>query len=345
MAQPASSRQQAFDGVGNVNCQPPCSMSTPKSSRGNGSGSLFGGIAGITGSTITVASHGHGDKTKERLRRIPSVQPGALSYEQLIKEGTFGRIYAGKLGETCDALVKTVIDGASLTQVACLLQDASLLIGVSHQHILAPLLANTELPGPPEIAYPYPSKGNLKIYLQKSRESSTALSTRQLVEFGLHITKALAYLHSLGIVHKDLATRNCYVDEESYVKICDSALSRDLFPDDYDCLGDNENRPLKWLSLESLQKKIYTTQGDVWSLGVLYWELVTLAQMPHEEVDIFELTNYLAAGYRLEQPVNCPDEFFTVMNCCWHSEPKQRPTPSQLLSYLQDFHVDLGMYI
>ncbi|XP_030080966.1 tyrosine-protein kinase RYK [Drosophila hydei] len=321
----------------------PCSMSTPKSSRGNGSGSLFGGIA--TGSTITVASHGHGDKTKERLRRIPSVQPGALSYEQLIKEGTFGRIYAGKLGETCDALVKTVIDGASLTQVACLLQDASLLIGVSHQHILAPLLANTELPGPPEIAYPYPSKGNLKIYLQKSRESSTALSTRQLVEFGLHITKALAYLHSLGIVHKDLATRNCYVDEEAYVKICDSALSRDLFPDDYDCLGDNENRPLKWLSLESLQKKIYTTQGDVWSLGVLYWELVTLAQMPHEEVDIFELTNYLAAGYRLEQPVNCPDEFFTVMNCCWHSEPKQRPTPSQLLSYLQDFHVDLGMYI
>ncbi|EDW01708.1 tyrosine-protein kinase RYK [Drosophila grimshawi] len=320
-----------------------CSMTTPKSSRGNVSGSLFGGIA--TGSTITMASHGHGDKTKERLRRIPSVQPGALSYEQLIKEGTFGRIYAGKLGETCDALVKTVIDGASLTQVACLLQDASLLIGVSHQHILAPLLANTELPGPPEIAYPYPSKGNLKIYLQKSRESSTALSTRQLVEFGLHITKALAYLHSLGIVHKDLATRNCYVDEEAYVKICDSALSRDLFPDDYDCLGDNENRPLKWLSLESLQKKVYTTQGDVWALGVLYWELVTLAQMPHEEVDIFELTNYLAAGYRLEQPVNCPDEFFTVMNCCWHCEPKQRPTPSQLLSYLQDFHVDLGMYI
>jgi len=98
------------------------------------------------------------------------------------------------------------------------------------------------------------------------------------------------------------------LDEESYVKICDSALSRDLFPDDYDCLGDNENRPLKWLSLESLQKRVYATQGDVWALGVTYWELVTLAQMPHEEVDIFELTNYLAAGFRLEQPVNCPDE-------------------------------------
>ncbi|KAI8038409.1 hypothetical protein M5D96_008307 [Drosophila gunungcola] len=233
----------------------PCSLSTPKSIRSNGNGhcnsggsgslSLFGGIP--TGSTITMGSHGGEKGThNQRLRRIPSVQPGALSYEELVKEGTFGRIYAGKLGESCEALVKTVIDGASLTQVAYLLQDASLLIGVSHQHILAPLLANTELPGPPEIAYPYPSKGNLKIYLQKSRESSTALSTRQLVEFGLHITKGLAYLHSLGIVHKDVATRNCY---------------------------------------------------------------------------------------------------FTVMNCCWHSEAKQRPTPSQLLSYLQDFHADLGMYI
>jgi len=145
-----------------------CSLSTPKSIRSNGNGhctsgsgslSLFGGIP--TGSTITMASHG--DKGNQRLRRIPSVQPGALSYEELVKEGTFGRIFAGKLGESCEALVKTVIDGASLTQVACLLQDASLLIGVSHQHILAPLLANTELPGPPEIAYPYPSKGNLKM--------------------------------------------------------------------------------------------------------------------------------------------------------------------------------------
>jgi len=63
----------------------------------------------------------HGEKGNQRLRRITSVQPGALSYEELVKEGTFGRIYAGKLGESCEALVKTVIDGASLTQVACLM--------------------------------------------------------------------------------------------------------------------------------------------------------------------------------------------------------------------------------
>ena len=100
---------------------------------------------------------------KAKLRRMPSVQPGTLTCQHSIKEGMYGRIYVGKLTETCDVIIKTVIDGASLTQVACLLSDASLLIGISHPNILAPIVANTELPGPPEIAYPNPCKGNLKM--------------------------------------------------------------------------------------------------------------------------------------------------------------------------------------
>lgn len=101
------------------------------------------------------------------------------------------------------------------------------------------------------------------------------------------------------------------LDSDSYVKICDNALSRDLFPDDYHCLCDNENRPLKWMALESLQQKnFYNQQTDIWSLGVLFWELATLALTPFEEVDIFELTPYLSDGFRLAQPINCPDELY-----------------------------------
>lgn len=72
------------------------------------------------------------------------------------------------------------------------------------------------------------------------------------------------------------------LDSDSNVRVCDSALSRDLFPDDYHCLGDNENRPIKWMALETLQKKLYSTSSDIWSLGVLLWELATLAAMPFE---------------------------------------------------------------
>lgn len=98
------------------------------------------------------------------------------------------------------------------------------------------------------------------------------------------------------------------VDFDLNVRICDSALSRDIFPNEYHCLGDNEIRPIKWMALESLEKKFYTTSSDIWGLGVLLWELSTLALMPFEEVDSFELAAYLRDGYRLAQPVNCPDE-------------------------------------
>lgn len=233
-------------------------------------------------------------------------------------------------------------------------------------------------------------------FLQNSRDSGTVLSTRQLVEFGLQISRGVSHLHSMGILHRDVSTRSCvYVyffyllfiigdnkvnikqkynistphiikknkkhlihiflirftfsnymtyksnfsfinvfiyrlDSDSNVRVCDSALSRDLFPDDYHCLGDNENRPIKWMALETLQKKLYSTSSDIWSLGVLLWELATLAAMPFEvytkifsnrfspyinkcivilqEVDPFELGPYLRDGYRLGQPVNCPDE-------------------------------------
>ncbi|XP_055374417.1 tyrosine-protein kinase Drl-like isoform X2 [Condylostylus longicornis] len=283
---------------------------------------------------------------KEKIRKIPSIQPGMLETTKIIKEGMFGRIYAGQLGDSCKILIKTVIDGASLTQVGCLLSDASLLVGISHQNILSPMLACTELPGPPEIAYPYPENEILKIFLQKSKETNTPINTRQLVEFALKITKGLSYLHSIGIIHKDIATRNCFLDGDFNVKICDSALSRDLFPDDYHCLGDNENRPIKWMALETIQKRIHTSTSDIWSLGVLYWELITLSiNQPFEEVDIFELGPYLNDGFRLGQPVNCPDEFYTVMSCCWLADPKQRPSLNQLIAFLTDFHDDLGKYI
>lgn len=98
------------------------------------------------------------------------------------------------------------------------------------------------------------------------------------------------------------------MDSDLNVRICDSALARDLFPDEYHCLGDNENRPIKWMALETLQKKLYSTASDIWSLGVLLWELATMAMIPFEEVDPFELEPYLADGYRLGQPINCPDE-------------------------------------
>lgn len=94
------------------------------------------------------------------------------------------------------------------------------------------------------------------------------------------------------------------------MKLADSSLARDLFPGDYSCLGDSENRPVKWLALEVLQKNIFTEASDTWAFGVLMWELCTLAQQPYELEQFAddEMEQALRAGHRLQQPRNCPDE-------------------------------------
>uniref|UniRef100_A0A182WTV9 WIF domain-containing protein n=1 Tax=Anopheles quadriannulatus TaxID=34691 RepID=A0A182WTV9_ANOQN len=102
----------------------------------------------------------------DKLRRI-AVSPGTILCQQLVQEGTYGRIYSGilhhPLGETRDVLIKTVVDGASLSQVAYLLSEGSTLCGISHPNILFPVAAVTELSGPPKVAYPLAAKGNLKL--------------------------------------------------------------------------------------------------------------------------------------------------------------------------------------
>lgn len=82
-----------------------------------------------------------------------------------------------------------------------------------------------------------------------------------------------------------------------------------------------------------------------WAFGVLLWELTTLAQQPYVEVDPFEMASYLRDGYRLAQPINCPDELFAVMAYCWAMSAEERPTFSQLIICLQDFHTQLTRYV
>ena len=92
------------------------------------------------------------------------------------------------------------------------------------------------------------------------------LTTQEVVAMALQVVHAMQFLHKKRLLHRDLATRNCVVDQQLKVQVADNALSRDLFPADYHCLGDNENRPVKWLAIESLVHANFSTASDVVSL-------------------------------------------------------------------------------
>ncbi|KAL0126144.1 hypothetical protein PUN28_004932 [Cardiocondyla obscurior] len=289
----------------------------------------------------------------ERIQEI-TVQRCRVRLLSIELEGTFGRVYRGSYHEEGaltpkDVLVKTAAEHASQSQVALLLREGLALYGLSHPALLPVLGVSIEDRSAPFLLYPHTGYKNMKRFLLRCKFSNEgpprALTTQEVVEMALQAARGVQYLHRKRLVHRDLAARNCVVDDDLRVQITDNALARDLFPQDYHCLGDNENRPIKWLAIESLLNKTFTTASDVWAFGVLLWELTTLAQQPYGEVDPFEMASYLREGYRLAQPINCPDELFAVMAYCWAMSAEERPTFSQLIICLQDFHTQLTRYV
>ncbi|XP_017335617.1 tyrosine-protein kinase RYK isoform X1 [Ictalurus punctatus] len=278
-----------------------------------------------------------------------------VTLRDVLHEGTFGRIFHGVLLDEKDpskekqVFVKTVKDHASEVQVTMMLTESCKLRGLHHRNLLPISHVCTEDGEKPMVLLPYMNWGNLKLFLRQCKlaeaNNPQAISQQDLVHMAIQIACGMSYLARREVIHKDLAARNCVIDDSMQVKITDNALARDLFPMDYHCLGDNENRPVRWMALESLLNNDFSSASDIWAFGVTLWELMTLGQTPYVDIDPFEMAAYLKDGYRIAQPINCPDELFAVMACCWALDPEERPKFQQLVQCLTEFHAALGAYV
>ena len=139
----------------------------------------------------------------------------------------------------------------------------------------------------------------------------------------------MEYLASKRCVHRDLAARNVLVCEDNVLKIADFGLARNIQGDYYRKTTDGR-LPIKWMALESLSGQMYTSQSDVWSYGVVLWELMTLGRSPYHGINAYDLQRLLEGGYRMSKPYNCSPEIYSLMRQCWQADPNQRPTFSQL---------------
>ncbi|MBN3321676.1 VGFR1 factor, partial [Atractosteus spatula] len=154
------------------------------------------------------------------------------------------------------------------------------------------------------------------------------------VESRVHLAVRQGYREC---IHRDLAARNILLSENNVVKICDFGLARDIYKDpDYVRKGD-ARLPLKWMSPESIFDKVYTTQSDVWSYGVLLWEIFSLGASPYPGVQIDEeFCTKLKEGTRMRAPGYATPEIYDTMLACWETDPKERPTFSELVETLGD---------
>ncbi|XP_078496229.1 vascular endothelial growth factor receptor kdr-like isoform X2 [Lissotriton helveticus] len=163
------------------------------------------------------------------------------------------------------------------------------------------------------------------------------LTMEDLICYSFQVAKGMEFLASRKCIHRDLAARNILLSENNVVKICDFGLARDIYKDpDYVRKGD-ARLPLKWMAPEAIFDKTYSTQSDVWSFGVLLWEIFSLGASPYPGVHIDEdFCRRLKEGTRMRPPEYTTPEMYQTMLDCWQGIPTERPTFTDLVERLGD---------
>ncbi|XP_067203643.1 vascular endothelial growth factor receptor 1-like isoform X3 [Linepithema humile] len=157
------------------------------------------------------------------------------------------------------------------------------------------------------------------------------ICTQDLLSWAFQVARGMEYLSQRKVLHGDLAARNILLAENNIVKICDFGLAKSMYKDDnYKKKGDGP-LPIKWMAIESIRDRIFSTQSDVWSFGIVLWEFFTLAKTPYPGMEAEKQYQKLVEGYRMEQPEYAIREVYCIMCQCWNAEPTLRPNFTNLV--------------
>lgn len=256
-----------------------------------------------------------------------------------IGEGSFGLVCRGLLTTekgTSNCAIKTVPSTSTAKQRVDFLREASIMKQFDTFHVVK-LLGVISTTTPVYVIMEYMENGDLKTFLKSQREVPQKVN--KLLVDGIYLMAAqiadgMAYLTSKKFVHRDLAARNCMVGENLIVKIGDFGLTRDIYANDYYRRDTQGRLPVRWMAPESLSDNLYTSASDVWSYGVVVWEMVTLAAHPYQGLSNDEVIKRVIQGLTMQRPDNCPDKLFYIMCRCWQKHDRDRPTFNEMVEYL-----------
>uniref|UniRef100_A0A5F8AB69 Macrophage colony-stimulating factor 1 receptor n=1 Tax=Macaca mulatta TaxID=9544 RepID=A0A5F8AB69_MACMU len=169
------------------------------------------------------------------------------------------------------------------------------------------------------------------------KEDGRPLELWDLLHFSSQVAQGMAFLASKNCIHRDVAARNVLLTNGHVAKIGDFGLARDIMNDSNYIVKGNARLPVKWMAPESIFDCVYTVQSDVWSYGILLWEIFSLGLNPYPGILVnSKFYKLVKDGYQMAQPAFAPKNIYSIMQACWALEPTHRPTFQQICSLLQE---------
>ncbi|XP_070548370.1 fibroblast growth factor receptor 1-like isoform X2 [Ptychodera flava] len=275
--------------------------------------------------------------------------------EEQLGEGRFGKVFKGCLRLPAkngrkDVAIKILPACISAEEYKDLIRELDVMKKLKPHPRVVRLLASCTLPkeDPIYVIVEYVSNGSLKNYLRKNRpvnsnsvtgsmQKRRALTDKDLIKFAIQVAEGMDYLHQNNCIHRDLAARNILVTSDINCKISDFGLARNIGNNEEYVTKSQGPLPLRWEAPESLTSNVYNFKSDVWSYGILLWEIVTFGKRPYPDLDSCEdVRRKVKRGYTMPVPEHCHKGLCNIIKNCWQRDAQKRPSFARLVADLKN---------